>query len=146
MPTAAKLIAAVTFALAALIVSEVFKTTVPERTVWGEFTLINAGIGLLCGWFVMGPLAGHGYMAAMGYGARTIVTVVFWALLVFAIHDMILRSMNLRYDGPMKALLGAVGLMLDYGRTMLTVPTITSLFFGGLVAGWLTEWGGRRWS
>jgi hypothetical protein len=42
MPTAAKLVAAVLFAVFAFVLSEVFKTTMPERTVWGAFSVVNA--------------------------------------------------------------------------------------------------------
>lgn len=145
MPTAAKLSAAVAFALAAFFVAEVYKTTIPERTVWGAFSLILAGLGLLCGWLVMGSLAGRGYRASVGYGLRTIITVVFWALLGFAIYQMILRSMAMRYRGPMDALLGAVDLALEYGQTLLTTPTLSVMFAGGVLGGMVTEWASRRW-
>jgi hypothetical protein len=93
----------------------------------------------------MGPLAGHGYRASLGYGLRTAVTVVFWGLLVFSIYEMILRSMKMRYDGPMEALLGAVDLALEHGRAMLNAPVLTTLFTGGILAGLVVEWAGRRW-
>jgi hypothetical protein len=34
-----------------------FKTAMPERTVRGYFNPINAVIGLLCGWGIMGSWA-----------------------------------------------------------------------------------------
>jgi hypothetical protein len=145
MPTAAKLIAAIAFAVLAYVVAEIYKTTVPERTVWGAFSPISAGIGLLCGWFVMGRLAGQGYRAAAGYGLRTMVTATFWVVTAFAIYLMILRSMNMRYDGPMEALLGAVDIGLELGRSLATSEVLGTLAVGGVVAGALTEWVGRRW-
>jgi hypothetical protein len=145
MPTAAKLVAAIVFAALAYLAAEVYKVGVPERTVWGVFNVICAAVGALCGWFVMGRLAGRGYGAAMGYGLRTTVTFVFWIVVGFSIYQMILRSMNLRYGGPMEAIVGTFDLMIEYGQSMATGMMIATLLTGGVVAGAIVEWAGRRW-
>jgi len=145
MPTAAKLIAAVAFAALGFLAAEVYKTTLPTRTVWGAFTPISAAMGLLCGWFVMGSLVGRGYYSAMGLGVRTAVTMVFWLLVGFSIQEMIVLSTRLRYDGPMEAILGAFALMLQHGQSLLTVPLLATVFAGGLIGGALSEFAGRRW-
>lgn len=145
MPTAAKLVAAVAFAALAFLASEVYKLGVPERTVWGLFGPICAAIGGLCGWFIMGRLAGRGYGAAMGSGLRTTLTFVFWILLAFSTYQMILRSMNLRYGGPMEAIVGTFDLLIEYGQSMATGLMALTLVTGGLVAGAVVEWAGRRW-
>ncbi len=146
MPTAAKLVAAVLFAALAFVASELYKIGVPDRTVWGPFSPINAAIGALCGWFVMGRLAGSGYRAAMGYGLRTTVTVLFWCLIVFSTYVMVIRSMKMRYDGPMEALVGVFELMIDHAQPMANGVLITTLLVGGMIAGIVVEWAGRRWS
>lgn len=145
MPTAAKLFAAVAFAIVGYLAAEAFKPAMPEGTQFGVFGLVCAGIGALCGWFIMGRLAGLGYYAASGFGARTSVTLVFWALLAFSLREMILRSTKLRYDGPMEALTAALALMLEYGRLMLTPEVLGTLLVGGLLGGVLTEWAAKRW-
>lgn len=146
MPTASKLISAAAFALIAFIAAELYKTTVPERTEWGQLSLICAGIGLLCGWLVMGTLTGRGYRAATGYGLRTSVTIMFWILIGFSIYEMVKRSTNLRYDGPMEAVLGSFELAMEFAVSMATVPVIGTFAIGGIVAGALAEWVGRRWN
>jgi hypothetical protein len=145
MPTAAKLVAAIVFAALAYLAAEVYKLGVPERTVWGLFGAICAAIGGLCGWFVMGRLAGRGYGAAMGYGLRTTVTFVFWIVLAFSTYQMILRSMSLRYGGPMEAIIGVFDLMIEYGQSMATGQLGATLLTGGILAGVVVEWAGRRW-
>jgi hypothetical protein len=145
MPTAAKLFAAVGFALVAFMACEVFKTTVPERTVWGVFNPVGAAIGFLCGWRVMGRLAGQGYGSALGYGLRTSVTILFWILLVWSIHQMIMRSLNMRYGGPMEAILGIFEFMLEFGREAATPQVLGALAVGGVLGGWLAEFAARRW-
>lgn len=145
MPTAAKLSAAVAFAMLAWLAAEVYKTTQPDRTIWGQFSMIAAVVGGLCGWLVMGPLTGRGYVAALSNGVRTSVTILFWLLVGFAIHDMIRASMNLRYGGPMEAILGAFDLFLRHGRSILTAQVLGIWLLGGLICGAFAEWAGRTW-
>jgi hypothetical protein len=83
--------------------------------------------------------------AAMGFGVRTSVTIAVWALLGFSIYEMILRSMKMRYDGPMDAVLGVFALMLERGQMMLTPEVLGVLFTGGVLGGMLAEWAGRQW-
>jgi hypothetical protein len=146
MPTAAKLAAAIAFALLGYVAAEVFKDAMPERTVWGLFPAISAGISLLCGWFVMGGLVGHGYQAAMGYGLRTMVQAVVFVVGFFAIYEAVRRSTKMRYDGPMEAVLGMFDLALEYLKLMATAPMIGTLLLGGLLCGMVAEWSNRRWS
>ncbi|MDZ4094008.1 MAG: TrgA family protein [Paracoccaceae bacterium] len=145
MPTAAKLFAAVAFAAIGYFAAELFKPSMPETTQFGQFSLICAGIGVLCGWIVMGPLAGKGYSAAAGFGTRTAVTIAFWALLGFSIYEMVLRSTKMRYDGPMEAVAGAIGLMAEYGVLMMTPAVLGVLVLGGMLGGMFAEWAARRW-
>jgi hypothetical protein len=147
MPTAAKIVAAICFALFGAVAAEMVKPALPEGTQFGLFVPISAIIGLLNGWLVMGVLAGHGYRDAMGSGVRTAITIVVWALLVFSIYEMILRSMHVnRYDGPMEAVTAAFGLMLDYGKLLLTPAILGAFLVGGLIAGAITEWAKKRWN
>jgi hypothetical protein len=145
MPTAAKLAAAVAFALVALITAQLYIPQLPEGTKLGHFREITAAIGFVVGWMVAGPLAGRGYRAAAETGVRTAITVVFWALLGFSIYLMIDRSMKMMYDGPMEAVLGVFQLMLEYGRKMMVPEVIGAVLLGGVLGGQFTEWAGKRW-
>ena len=145
MPTAAKIIGAVTFAALALLLATLYIPQLPEGTQLGRFREITAAIGFVVGWLVMGPLAGRGYRAAVETGMRTSITVVFWALLGFSIYIMVDRSMKMMYDGPMEAVLGVFQLMIEYGRKMLVPAVIGAVILGGIVAGLFTEWTGKRW-
>lgn len=145
MPTAAKLAAAVAFALVALITAQLYIPQLPEGTKLGHFREITAAIGFVVGWMVAGPLAGRGYRAAAETGVRTAITVVFWALLGFSIYLMIDRSMKMMYDGPMEAVLGVFQLMFEYGRKMMVPEVIGAVLLGGVLGGQFTEWAGKRW-
>ncbi|MFC2969055.1 TrgA family protein [Acidimangrovimonas pyrenivorans] len=145
MPTAAKLIAAIAFALVAYSGAEAFKPAMPPDTQFGYFSYVCAGIGLLCGWQLMGDLVGRSYRFAIAAGLRTSATIVFFALLLFSARQMVLRSMKMRYHGPVDALQAMFGLAVDYGRMMLTPDVLIALLVGGAFAGLLTEWVSRRW-
>lgn len=145
MPTAAKLAAAVAFALVAVITAQLYIPYLPEGTQLGWFRPITGIIGFVVGWMVMGGLAGHGYRAAAESGIRTALTVVFWALLGFSIYLMVDRSMKMMYDGPMEAVLGTFQLMFEYGKKMLVPEVIGAVLIGGVLGGWFAEWAGKRW-
>lgn len=146
MPTAAKLVAAALFALIGVAAVQIYGPLLPEATPLGGLVPSVAIIGFLCGWLLMGRSAGGGYGAAMGNGISTGVAVTFWMLLLWSGVEMIERSTKLRYDGPMEAVLGGLGLMVDYAKLMLDAPFLGVAVVGSAVAGMLTEAAARRWS
>lgn len=146
MPTAAKLVAAVMFAAVGFLAAQAYVPSLPEGTQIGFLREICAGLGLVIGWFVMGRLVCKGYVEAVGFGIRTSVTVLFWAVLGFSIYEMILRSTKMMYDGPMEALLGVFDLVIYYGKMMGSPEFIGTLLIGGVLGGIAAEWAGRRWS
>lgn len=145
MPTAARLIAALAFAVVAWFAAEAVKPYMTEGTQFGLFSQLSAAIGAVCGWKVMGGLVGHGYVGAAGYGVRVSATIVFWALLLFSTYEMVIEATKKRYDGPMEALTSIFAIALDYGRALLNVDVAGILLVGGMIAGVLAEWGSRRW-
>ena len=45
----------------------------------------------------------------------------------------------------MEAVVAAFGLMLDYGKVLLTPKILGTFLVGGLIGGAISEWAGRRW-
>ncbi|MCO6382499.1 MAG: TrgA family protein [Vannielia sp.] len=160
MPTATKLMSGLVFAVLAFFVSEIFKPLLPEGTKLGMLSFVNAGIGFLCGWFIMGRLAGRGKFAAAGGGVRTALAMTFWCLLFWAIWEMLRQSTRVgTYAGPVEAINGAFGLVFDYGVLILTdarigftiaegsyfLPQVPLLLIvGGMLCGWFAEWTEER--
>ena len=72
--------------------------------------------------------------------------LVFWALLAFSLYFMLRKSMRMMYDGPMEAVLGVFQLMFDYGKMLLVPDMLGVILMGGIVAGLVCEWAGKRWS
>lgn len=146
MFTAARLVAALLFAVIGYFAAiEVFKTF-PEgiRATW--FAPSIGAIGLWQGWVVMGPAAGRGFLGAMGVGLRTSLQITFFGLALYALREMFRRSANLRYDDFGVAVIDAMNLFIEYLGDLAMIPTaIGVLAIGGLVAGLLTEAASRVW-
>jgi len=145
MPTAAKLVAALCFALTGFLAAEAVKRQIPEGTDFGPFSLVIAGLGLIAGWRVMGRLAGKGWIASVGYGLRTSVTVAFAGLVIYAIERMIQRALDMLYKGPVEAVLGVFEQMVTLGAYVLRQEVLVVLAVGAVFGGIAAEWAARRW-
>lgn len=146
MPTASKLVAAVAYALLGFIAAQTFIKYLPEGTPLGYFREITAAIGFIVGWLVMGKLTRKGYREAINSGLVTALILVFWAVLAFSLYFMLRKSMRMMYDGPMEAVLGVFQLMFDYGKMLVAPDMLGVILIGGILAGAVTEWAGKRWS
>ena len=146
MPTASKLVAAVAYALLGFLAAQTFVKYLPEGTPLGYFREMTAAIGFIVGWLVMGKLTRKGYREAINTGLVTALILVFWTLLAFSLYFMLRKSMRMMYDGPMEAVLGIFQLMFDYGKMLVQPDMIGVILIGGIVAGLVTEWAGKRWS
>ena len=160
MPTATKLMAGLAFALLGFFASEVFKPLLPEGSKMGMLSYVDAGIGFLCGWLIMGRLAGRGKYASAGAGVRTSLAMTFWCLLFWSIWEMLRESTSPgTYAGPVAAINGAFGFIFDYAMMILTDPRIgftigegtyflpqvpLLLVIGGILCGWFAEWTEER--
>jgi hypothetical protein len=145
MPTAARLFALFGFAAMAFFATEIYKPLLPRGTPMGLFTPVNMALAGIAGWSVMGRLAGQGWAMAAVSGLRTTAVAVFYALLTWAGVEMLERSLDKRYDGPVEALQQMVALVIDYARLGLTDPQVpVAILGGGILAGFLSEWAARQ--
>lgn len=145
MPTAAKLVAALCFAIVGWIAANVYVPILGEGYNAGFFRELVGLIGGVVGWRVMGPDAGQGYWQSMGSGLKTSITLVFFALLFFSIREMVMQSMKMRYEGPLDAVLDVFALMLERAREMMTPDIVGTLLIGGIIGGLLTEKASKTW-
>jgi len=146
MPTAAKLIGAISFLLVAFFAAETVKPVFPEGFSFGYFSAVCAWIGFLVGWTVMGNNANGGARAAVNTGVRTSATVLFWVLFFFSVREMLLRSYARRYDGVMEAAEGMFDIALAFIIILVQSPAaLAVLLAGGIFGGLLTHWAAARW-
>ena len=146
MPTAAKFMGAVAFAIVGFLTALAYIPQLPEATSTGYFPEITAALGLLIGWFAVGAQARRSYTEAGSLGLRGSIFLVFWALFGFSLYFMIRRSTKMLYHDAGEAVLDVPMLMMKYGKLMWAQQVIGALVIGGVLGGLLTEFAGRRWS
>ncbi|RAP40359.1 hypothetical protein BYZ73_15545 [Rhodovulum viride] len=147
MPTAAKLVAFLLYGGLAWAASVALVPSFPEGMDLGHFFTVNAAVGALAGWFVMGRLAGQGYGLAVTAGLRTTVVLVFYALLIHAGARAYARTVEMRFGDPVAAVLGWIGLAADYGLQLFTSPAAMGvLLVGGVLAGLAVEAVSHFWT
>lgn len=145
MPDAARLVAATCMALIAFIISGQVMPLMPEGTDFGYFTYVNIGLGLLCGWIVMGKRAGRGLVPAINNGLTGVAALLFWGLFVQGVYEMVRLAMRNRYGGPFEALAAIFEIGAEYAW-MIAVPNIiATVLIGGVLAGLATEQAWQRW-
>ena len=145
MPSAARLVAAICLAIVGYIVSGMIVPLMPESTDFGNFKLVNVVLGLLAGWFIMGPRVGRGITAAINNGLAGVFVLVLWGLGVQACYEMFRLAMRNRYDGPFEALTEIFVIGAKFGAIMATVPILIFLVVGGTLSGLAADWAAKRW-
>lgn len=145
MPDAARLVAALSLAIIAFVISTQIIPLMPEGTDFGYFSLVNVGLGLVCGWVVMGKRAGRGITAAINNGITGAATLIFWGLFVQGCWEMFRLAMRNRYDGPFEAVGAIFQIGAEYGMIMFVPNIIFTFVIGAILAGLATEYAWRTW-
>ena len=145
MPTMGKLFAAAGLAAVGWIASEIIRPLMPPQTNFGAFNWVNLGLGVLCGWIVVGTRLGHGYRQGGGAGLTGAAALVFWGLFAQSFNTMLGNALRRKYDGPMEAITAIFEIALDYGQYLLDQNLIGLLIVGGLVVGLMAEWAELKW-
>ncbi len=145
MPTGAKAMAAISFAVVGWLIANAYVPNMPDVQAVGFVRELTAGLGAIVGWRVMGNSVGKGYVGAVGSGWKTVVVLVFTALLFFGIWEMLQQSVKMRYEGAFDAIIDIFKRMIDRSPPLLSAGVILAMVVGGAVAGVLTENASRRW-
>ena len=145
MPTGAKLIAAISFAVVGWVLANFYAINVPDAVALGPIREVAALVGAITGWKVMGPSTGKGYVEAAGAGIKTSVVLAVVALFLLALGEMLDNSVRMRYDGALDAILDVFQTMMKRSGALLSTGVFGTILFGGIVGGLLTENAGRRW-
>jgi hypothetical protein len=147
MPTGAKGMAAVCFAVVGWITANAYVLNMPpeQAAAVGLFREYAAGLSGIIGWRVMGPSVGKSYAEAAGSGIKTVVVIVFAALLLFATSEMLGKSAEGKYADVGEAAIAIFQTMMDRSVGLLSVGVIGSMLIGGVIAGLLSENASRRW-
>ncbi|MGX0879174.1 hypothetical protein ACSSV4_003883 [Roseovarius sp. MBR-154] len=146
MPTMGKLAAAIGLGIVGWVGSDLFRPLMPDDTNFGWFNYVNAGLGLLCGWRVTGRRLGYGYAQSFSAGLTGVAALVFWAVFLQSLNEMLKRALDNRYDGAVEGITSMFELAAEYVLTMLDGTLIGALMTGGILVGVIAEWVARRWS
>lgn len=145
MPTGAKLMAAVSFAVVGWVLANYYAMNMPDASAAGPIREVAAVIGAIVGWAVMGPSTGKGYVEAAGAGIKTAVVLAVCALFLLALSEMLDNSVKMRYDGALDAILDVFQTMARRSEALLSLGVFGTILLGGIIGGLLTENAGRRW-
>lgn len=145
MPTAARLVAAFALAVLALIVSGQIMGLMPEGTSFGYFAYINAGLGAVTGWQLMGKRVGRGVVGAINNGITGMAVMVMAGLVLQGAAKMFKLAHRHIYDDPFEAVGDVFANALEYFFVMSVPHVIFTLVVGGAICGLLTENAARRW-
>lgn len=146
MPTAGKLLGAASFAILCWLVSGMIPPLLPEGTPTPMLQPVNAAVGFVMGWTILGRNAGSGLVATIGHASTTAVAVWFWCLLIWSGDEMLDRSMRLLYNGPVEALQDMASLAVEMIRTVGTVEIVGAMILGVFVTAVVTESAASRWA
>ncbi|MCC7321723.1 MAG: TrgA family protein [Rubellimicrobium sp.] len=147
MPTAARLAAAILFAVLLWLAAELALPAFPlaEQAEPRWFAPINAGAGLILGWRILGTRSGgQSWAGAVGQGLTTLAAALIVGLFLSAAVRMVELSLRRIYDGPAEAVVAVFALMAEIGRTAALPHVLALLVAGAAVAGILAEWVGRH--
>lgn len=145
MPNAAKLVGALAMAVVALVASHIVMGLFSEETNFGWFREVNAGLGLLVGWHVIGARAGRGTVPAINVGLTAPVVLVFWALFVQSCNEMVGLAMKNRYGDPFEALVAIFEIGSEWALMLVGLPLWAVLLGGGVLAGLAAEYASKTW-
>jgi hypothetical protein len=145
MPTAAKLFAATLMALTGVLLVWLLRVNTPPQREMVIGIAVAALVGAISGWKACGARAGQGYGTAIMAGLRAAIYMVVGALIVLAIMEMFRLAWRRHYDTPTGAVIDIIALALGFGRPLLAPKLLGVLAAGGVLAGVMAEWAGRRW-
>lgn len=147
MPTAAKLVAGLVYAVIAWLAADQYAAAMPPDQPSGWLREVSAAIGLVVGWRVMGGflVRKRSRVEAMGTGLRTSLTVAFFALVAFSVAEMLARAIDGRYPDPMAAVTDVFAQALRLGEGLLNVNVLGVLLLGGLMGGALAHMASSKW-
>ncbi len=145
MPTAGRLAGAIMFALYGWYVAGYSVRFFPEENAPDLLIPVATFVGLLIGWMIVGSRAGRGYNPAIGIGLTAASAYSFWVIFLLSFQAMMKNAMRRLYDGPMEALADTFDIMLEQAKDFLDIGLIITVFVGGIICAWVTEYFGKRY-
>lgn len=146
MPTAAKLVGGILFALIGAAVALRLPHYLPEGMKTGLLLPITVVIAGLIGWRLAGTRSGNQrYTEAAGTGLVAVAVTVLTLLFTFGLIEMLRLTQRMIYKGPMEAVIGIFEQALKFAPLLWQNDLLLVMGIGGVLAGLACEAAGRRW-
>lgn len=143
MPTAARLTAAIAFAIVGYFIYQVMVPAFGDIAIPRWLPALCVLSGVWCGWVLCGKLA-EGIVSGIGTGFTAVVAQASIILFVLSFAEMLSLALRRRYDGPMDAVADVFALMAD-GFTRFASPEMgMTLLMGGLIGGTVAGFMGKK--
>lgn len=134
MPTAAKLMAAVAFAIVGYFIYVAMVPSFGDTSIPRFLLPVCIGVGAWAGWVFCGTKA-MSVRSGIGTGFSAVVAMGVCILFIMSFEQMIQLSLRRRYDGPMEAIVDVFNLMFQNLTDFATPVMGITLLAGGLLAG-----------
>lgn len=144
MPTMSKLIAAVLMAALGWFTADLVKPYLSEGTPTGMFSPVAAAVGVLVGWRFTGKKLQAGKGTAVAIGLTSSLLLVLITAAAFGGKEMVDRSLRKNYKGPFDAVQGFFDNTIENLLITLQADVLIALVVGGVIVGWLTAMGARK--
>lgn len=150
MPTAARLVAAISLGLVTAGMALVFIAYYPEEP-WARNPtrlLQTFGvIGALVGWYSLGRRVALEETTGIGLGIRAALTTAFWILAFVSIWKVIQQIIDEKFQGarPMEAVLDIFRWAGEYVVFALNIQIVGIALFLGICVGVLTRNAHHKW-
>ncbi|MEZ5722298.1 MAG: TrgA family protein [Paracoccaceae bacterium] len=143
MPTFARLVGAILLAGLGVYVASLAKPYLPEGEPAEMLLPVTAVMGLLVGWLFTGKHLERGQGKGAAIGVCSALLLAVWVAFLFAVQEMVDRSMRGSYGGsPTHAVQDVFNILLDY-TAVLKIDVLAAMFFGGVIVGVITSLVGK---
>jgi hypothetical protein len=149
MPSGAKLMAAILFALA--MVGAVYLSAYHDQSI-GETRNrlfgLAALLGAFCGWTMLGTRLGQGFVKTAGRSLAVMVLSGFWFFAILAARSVMIPMLNQvrLYPEPMDAIEALTTRFVNYMSYAGDINVLLAAFVGALIAGALSEYFRMIWN
>lgn len=143
MPTAARLTAAIAFAIVGYFIYIAMVPSFGEKVIPSFLLPVCLGAGLWSGWVLCGSKA-DSVRSGIGTGLTAVVAMIFSILFIMSFVHMIQLSMRRRYDGPMEAIVDVFNIMYENAIMFATQNLGLTLLLGALIAGLVSGIMGKK--
>ncbi|WP_425090938.1 TrgA family protein [Tropicimonas sp. S265A] len=145
MPTGAKLLGAILFALTGALAAWIGIPGLPDGRQAGLLIPIATLSGAYFGWTLAGAHDTSTLRKSLVLSFRTMVLMFISTMFFIAGEEAYQRSIKLRYDGPVEAVTDIANLMIFFGEMAVQPAVLTVMGLGVIVGAVFVSWAGRVW-